>query len=390
MILRKAFKFRLKPNKKHALLFPEFAGAARWVFNRGLAARNKAWEESSARLSLYDQNMELAKLKKLEETAWLRGIHSQVLQQSLRDLDLAFQHFFRRVKSGEQPGYPRFKCKGESDSFRYPQGFKVDDHRVYLPKIGWVPFRKSREIQRVLKQITVIREGSHWYVSMMCEWEEVDSQSQPIRSVIGIDLGLEHFAIVGSAEGVEKTENPRFLRKELDHLRYLSRQLSKKQKWSQNWKKAKAKLQVFHARIRAKRNDFLHKLSTQLVKSHDLVVVESLKVKSLLQRSSKALVRSISDAGWRQFLEQLKYKCVHAHKKLVEAGDWFPSTRLCSNCQKKNDIALNERIYHCECGLCIHRDDNSAINLRAVGMTVLKACGAALNGGSCEAGILRL
>lgn len=377
MIVRKAFKYRIRPNKSVKQKLREFAGACRWVYNRGLAARKELWESEKKNLSLYEQNKELSNLKKQEETEWLCQPHSQILQQSLGDLDQAFKNFFRRLKQGEPPGYPKFKCRGDRDSFRYPQGVKVEGDRVFLPKIGWVRFRKSRELKGSIKQTTIVQEGGNWYVSFSCEWEEDVQVKNNNLSVVGIDLGLEHFAIFGSSDGVLKEENPRFLRKKLEHLRFLSKQLSKKKKWSQGWQKAKRKLQVFHAKIRAKRNDFLHKLSTVVVKNHDIITVESLKVKSLLEKSPKALARAISDAGWRQFLQYLKYKCEYSGKRFVEAGEWFPSTKQCSQCGKRNEISLNERMYRCDCGLVIHRDDNSALNLRAVGTTVLKACGAA-------------
>ncbi len=378
MIIRKAFRFRLRPNKQVEQKFAQFAGSARWVYNRGLAERKTAWEADGKSLSLYEQNKELAQLKKDEETAWLRESHSQILQQSLHDLDRGFKNFFRRLKQGgTPPGFPRFKAKGEHDSFRYPQGVKVRDDRVFLPKIGWVRFRKSRELVGEIKQTTVIREAHHWYVSFSCEWVEKVQPRESDLSILGIDLGLEHFAIMANGAEIHKVDNPRFLQKELAHLRYLGRQLSKKQKKSSSWRKAKLKLRACHAKIRAKRSDFLHKLSTAIVKKHDVIAVESLKVRSLLQNSPRSLARSIGSAGWRQFLQQLKYKCEYAAKRFLEAGEWFPSTKKCSQCGKKNDIGLSERVYRCDCGLVIHRDDNSALNLRAVGTTVLKACGAA-------------
>jgi putative transposase len=390
MVIRKAFRYRLRPNRKTALMLFQFSGACRWVYNRGLNQRNKNWEKEKKSISLYEQNKELSSLKKEDETSWLKSVHSQILQQSLGDLDQAFKHFFRRVKQGDVPGHPRFRCKGDNDSFRYPQGVKVNEDQVFLPKIGWVRFRKSREISGEIKQTTVIQEGGKWYVSFSCEQVKELSPLSETPSIIGIDVGLENFAIVASEHGIEETGNPRYLREELKHLRFLSRQLSKKKKGSQNRRKAKARLQSFHARIRNKRRNFLHKLSTKLVKSHDVVAVETLKVKSLLENSPKRLARAISDAGWRQFLQFLKYKCEHFGKKLVEADRWFPSTKQCYQCKKRNEIALNERQYNCSCGFSIHRDHNAALNLRAVGTTVLKACGAAPIRGSNEAGILCL
>jgi putative transposase len=379
MIVKKTFRFCLLPTASQEETFFQFAGACRFIYNRGLSQKKEAWEKEKRSITLFDQNKELTELKQQEKTVWLKTIHSQVLQQSLEDLDKAYQHFFRRVKNKEVSGYPKFKCRGDKDSFRYPQGVKLENNRVFLPKIGWVRFRKSREVKGELKQTTVILEGNKWYVCFSCEWEEASRSFTFFPSdVLRIDLGLEHFATLASREVLEEIANPRFLRQGLKHLRYLSRQLSKKLYRSKNWEKAKAKLQIFAAKVQRKRQDFLHKLSTRIVESQDVIVVESLKIKGLLMKVPKALARSISDAGWGKFLQMLKYKCEYAGKKLIEASAFFPSTQLCSRCQTKNSIDLSTREYRCNCGLVVHRDHNAALNLRAVGMTVLKACGAAL------------
>ncbi|HSW86891.1 MAG TPA: transposase, partial [Rhabdochlamydiaceae bacterium] len=306
-----------------------------------------------------------------EPTSWLKEIHSQVLQQALDDLNQAFSHFFRRVKNKETPGYPRFRCKGENDSFRYPQGVKVQRNRVWLPKIGWVRFRKSREIEGEIKQTTIIKEGNRWYVCFSCKIDKEIVQTQE-KSVIGIDVGLEHFATIASDAGIQEIENPRFFQKYLSKITYLSRKLSKKKAKSKNRLKAKLELIIEHAKIRNRRQDKLHKLSTQLVKSHDMIVVESLKVKELLMSAPKHLARAISDAGWRDFLQMLKYKCEEMGKKLVEVGQYFPSTKQCYNCKKRNEISLSTRNYQCDCGYKTHRDHNAALNLKAAGMSVLK------------------
>jgi len=378
MIVKKTFRFRLRPTKCQEETFFQFAGACRFIYNRGLERRSETWEKEKRSITLFDQNKELTELKHQEDTSWLKTIHSQVLQQSLDDLDKAFQNFFRRLKNKEVPGYPKFKCRGDKDSFRYPQGVKLENNQVFLPKIGWVRFRKSRDIHGMHKQTTVILEGGKWYVCFSCEWEVAVPPFSLPTDALGIDLGLEHFATLATQETINEVTNPRFLKQGLTHLRYLSRQLSKKQYKSKNWQKAKAALQIFAAKIQRKRQDFLHKLSTHLVESQDAIVVESLKIKELLMKVPKALARSISDAGWGKFLEMLKYKCEYAGKKLIEASAYFPSTQLCSRCQTKNAIDLSTREYRCNCGLVLHRDHNAALNLRAAGMTVLKACGAAL------------
>lgn len=383
MKIQKSFKFRLKPSRKQRQVCSQFAGACRWIFNRGLEKKNKAYEEENTSLSYFDLNNELPLLKRTEETEWLKNIHSQVLQQALKDLDYAFQHFFRRVRNKEEPGYPKFKRKGEKDSFRYPQGVTIAKNYVYLPKIGHVRFKKSREIEGMIKQTTVILEAGKWYVCFSCELEkEEPRQELTLNSVVGIDVGLTHFATlaIGETNNIEGIENPHFLKNHLVKLRYLSRNLSRKESKSRNRYKAKLKLQRFHKRLQDCRKDFAHKLSTRLVKNHDIIGVENLSVSSLMQTGLSSLVRSIADAGWRHFLGCLKYKSKELGKILIEVDRWFASTKICSCCGYKHDLTLGDRLIRCGCGTEIDRDVNAAINikneaikkLRAAGTTVLK------------------
>ena len=377
MITKKTFRYRLRPKRKQLSLFAQGCGACRWVYNRALAERKRVWEEEQRSIRLYDQHHDLALLKSMPETAWLKEVHSQILQQALHDLDDAYQYFFRRIKNKETPGYPKFRRKGEHDSFRYPQGVKVKEDFVYLPKIGWVRFRKSREIEGVIKQTTVKCEAGHWYVIFSCEVEiPTPKIIEETPRCVGVDLGLKSFAVFAGEEGIKEVGNPRFLKKGLSRLRYLSRQLSKKIKCSKNRSRAKRALSHCHRSIRNKRNDFLQKLSTKLVKSHDKIVVESLNVKKLLMSSSVSMARSISDVGWRQFLQMVKYKCEHLGKILVEVGQFFPSSQLCSSCGRRHPMALSDRTYNCQCGLSMDRDHNAALVLRAAGASVqsLRSC----------------
>jgi len=394
MIIRRAFKYKLKPTPSQREKFLQFAGARRFVFNRGLAERKKNFEATGKSLSYFEQNVELTTLKDLPETEWLKEIHSQVPQQALKDLDRAFQNFFRRVKKGEKPGYPRFKKKGMSESFRYPQGVKISGSQAFVPKIGWIKFRKSRELQGILNETTILQEGTSWFVSFSCEWEK-ETNLVPLNEnrAVGIDMGLTQFATTSSGpeNGRHDIANPRFLSKNLSHLRYLSKQLSKKVKRSKNCYKARLKLSRHHARIKNLRNDFVQKLSTEMIKNHDILCIESLDISSLMKESPKGLSRSIGDAGWRMFLHCLKYKAEEGGKHLVEAGKYFPSSRICASCWSSQKMPLSEREYKCgSCGTKTDRDYNSAIVLKAAGMSAIKACGAALVGGSVEAGIHRL
>ncbi len=381
MIIRKAFRYRLKPKGIQFRDFANFSGSCRYIYNKGLEERKTAYQQDQKTLSYFEQNIALTKLKQKEETRWLTEIHSQVLQQSLKDLDNAFRHFFRRVKEKQTPGYPRFKSKGIRDSFRYPQGVKIREDRAYLPKIGWVKFKRTREIEGTLKQTTISRRGDHWYISFSCEIEIPKLQKAPIteEKALGIDVGLIQYGVcaIGTKNRLLTIPSPKFLKTLLPRLRILSRRLSKKQKGSQNWKKARRQLAKLHAKIRHARENFAHQLSHMIVKSHDIICVESLNIRAMLENKEQKLARAISDAGWGQFLTYLKYKATEKGKHFVEAGKYFPSTQLCSRCRHKQKMGLSERIFSCEsCHLTIDRDYNSAISIKSAGMSVLNACGA--------------
>ncbi len=382
MLLKKGFKYRLSPTKGQRGLFAQFAGASRFLFNRGLERRKAAYEQDGRSIQYFEQNNELVTLKRQEGTEWLKDIHSQVLQQALKNLDTAFQNFFQNVKLGKKPGFPRFKCKGLRDSFRYPQGVKIVENNVYLPKIGWVRFKKSREIQGEIQQTTVLREGEHWYVAFCTEWEIPDPNPPSIQEekAVGIDMGLTHFAIMasGCCHTPTYVPNPRFFTQFLPRLRVLSRRLSKKVKFSKNWYKAKMQLTKLHARIKHRREDFAHKLSTNVVKSHDILCVEGLDIANLLEKGKRSLSRSIADASWRLFLRCLQYKAKECGKHYVETGKYFPSSQVCSTCGYRQKMELTMREYRCRnCSMVMERDLNSAILEKAAGISVLKACGAA-------------
>ena len=381
MLLKKGFKYRLDPTDGQIQLFAQFAGACRFLYNRGLEQRKTAYEKEGKSIKYFEQNNELTFLKKQEGTLWLKDIHSQVLQQALKNLDTAFQNFFQNLKSGRKAGFPRFRCKGIRDSFRYPQGVKVENDNVYLPKVGWVRFRKSREIEGEIKQTTILREGEYWYVSFSTEREIADPPPAVLQEekAVGIDMGIKTFATMATGTTNQPTyiPNPRFLTQYLPMLRVLARRLSKKVEFSKNWLKAKRQLGKLHARIKHCREDFAHKLSTTVVKSHDIICVEGLNIANLLKKGTRNLSRSIADASWRLFLRCLEYKAKERGKHFVETGKYFPSTQTCSQCGARKNMKLSDREYRCDdCSMVIDRDLNSAILEKAAGMSVLKACGA--------------
>lgn len=375
MIIAKTFRYRLEPCAPQRHLFARFAGCSRFVFNWGLAERKARYETEGKTLSYIDQCKRLPELKKAEETAWLGEIHSQVLQQALKDLDIAYRHFFRRVKTGEAPGFPKFKKKGQKDAFRYPQGVKVEGGRVYLPKIGWVRYRDSRPVEGRILQATVKREGEHWFICLACEVDLPDTPPLSITKerAVGIDMGLKSFAFL--SDGTE-IENPRFLMTVLAKLRRAQRLLSRKTKFSNNWKKQVAKVVKLHIRVKNARKDFAQKASTAIVKNHDVIAVEDLNINGMVK--NRHLSRAISDAGWRLFLAMLEYKAQWAGKHFVRIGRFEATSKTCSECGQKKPLPLSVRTYACgNCGMVMDRDWNASLNIRAAGLVVLNACGGA-------------
>jgi len=371
-VIQKTFSYRLKPSKNQSSLLAQFAGSARYIYNFGLALIKEALDNEQKVPQYVDIANMLPKLKEDPETEWLKKVHSQVLQQSLKNLENAFKHFFRRLRNKERPGFPRFKKKGDNDSFRYPQGTKCENSKVFLPKIGWVKYNNSRPIEGLIKQATIKREGQHWNIHIVCEVEiKVNKVPLIADTAVGIDLGLKSFAYLSDGQVIE---NPGFLKKDSKKLRRLQRQFSRKKKGSNNQKKYREKLSKLHRSIKNKRKDFLHKHSTNIAKNHGVVAVEDLHTKGMVR--NRRLARSISDAGWRRFVDNIAYKCDWNGKHFVKVDRFLPSSKQCSSCGNKQNISLQTRIYNCSlCKLKLDRDLNASINIRAAGLSVLKVCG---------------
>jgi putative transposase len=371
-IQTKTFSYRLKPTKEQSRHFVCYAGCARFVYNFGLSQIKNAFEAKEKIPNYTDLANMLPLLKKNSVTSWLKDPHSQILQQSLKDLESGMKHFFRRLKNKEKPGFPKFKKKGMKDSFRYPQGFKFEPGMVFLPKIGWVRYYDSRSLEGIAVQTTIKREANFWYMRVVCEIErDVVKVPVSIETALGIDLGLTNFAYLSNDQVIE---NPKFLRNDLKKLRAYQRRLSRKKKGSNNRKKCAIRVVKIHVRIKNKRKDFHHKLSTQIAKNHGVVAVENLNVKGMVQ--NRHLAQAISDAGWSNFLNQLEYKCDWLGKHFVQVDRFFASSKTCSSCGAKQGIMLGMRIFKCvACELILDRDFNASLNIRTAGLSVLKACG---------------
>ena len=386
----KAYRFKLKPSDEQLSQLKQFGGACRFVYNFFLDYCNTVFWEQSRHANYNEVAGLLTQLKKTEAYAWLYDIHSQVLQQSLRDLDTAFKHFFRKLKSGEMPrdaagNYvkrkngqvkhsPKFKRKAKfADSFRYPQGIKVEDNQVYLPKIGWTTFYKSRELQGTIKSAAVSQRPSGWYVSILCELPDTLDLSpiEPtIENSVGIDVGISSYLVESNGH---KTTALNAYRKLERKLKREQRRLSRKQKGSKNRFKQHLRVARLHERIANMRKDYAHQHSTRLVSENQSVFAEDLNVKGMMKNGR--LAKSLADASMGQLLTMLAWKAKCAGKTFLKIDRWYPSSKTCSCCgYKLDELKLSVREWTCPACRSRHdRDINAAINIQIEGLRQVAA-----------------
>ena len=369
-----AYKFQLRPKAKQANLMLGFAGCCRFVWNKALALEKETYQAEGKRLGFYNLCKALRDWKKEEETSFLAGAHSQILQFVLKDLDQAYKNFFEK-----RANFPRFKRKGVHDAFRYPQGFKLDEgtSRVYLPKIGWVRYRKSRAIKGTLKQVAVSLSAGEWYVSILTEREVVEP-IHPAKSSIGIDMGVVRFATLSDGSTIEPLNSFRKYEKKLAKLQ---RKQARCKKFSSNWQKIKSRIQRLHLHIANARKDFLHKASTMISKNHAVVVLEDLKVRNMSSakaggKRKSGLNKSILDQGWFEFRRQLTYKLAWLGGSLIAIPPQYTS-QTCSRCGcvDRQNRQTQAKFKCTACGFEFNADHNAALNILAAGLAVT-ACGA--------------
>jgi putative transposase len=330
-----------------------------------------AYKTKGKALSRFEQDRDMTLLKR--ELTWLHEVDATALQSSLRDLDNAYQNFFRRVKQGGAPGFPHFKSKHNHrksyKSKRVGNNIAVRDDTVKLPKLGLVRCAVSKQVEGRILSATVSQNPSgKYFVSVCCTDVEI-SQYEGTGAAIGLDMGLKDFAITSDGQTFE---NHRHLKQSEKKLAKLQHQLSRKSKGSNNRNKARTKVARQHERIANQRNDTLHKLSTQLVKDYDVICVETLRPKNMIK--NHRLAKSISDASWGEFVRQLEYKCEWQHKPLVKIDPFFPSSQTCHVCGNKNPGTkdLGVRAWVCsECGAEHDRDVNAAKNILSEGLRLL-------------------
>jgi len=361
----KAYKFRIYTTKSQTTKLEGTLEHCRQVYNKTLSYRKDAWKAERKPVTKYETNALLPAWKK--ENPKLKEVHSQVLQECQQRVDLAFQHFFRRVKNGEYPGYPRFKGVGRYDSFTYPQsGFKIKSGTLYLSKIGNVKIKLHREIEGEIKRCTVRRYPTgKWFA---CITAKLPDPEVPFKegSVVGVDLGLSSFAALSTGE---KIDNPRFFGSEEKALAKAQRKLSKATKGTPERKRALKVVQRVHERIRNKRHNFSHQISRKLVDEYDVIAFEDLKIKNMLQ--NHCLAKSISDAAWRMLVTITQNKAEEAGSLVVLVDPRY-TTQMCSGCGIEVPKSLSDRVHECpRCGLVMDRDENAAINILRLGLQSL-------------------
>ena len=373
----RTYRYRLYPNASQQESIRKNIDACRFVYNWALERRKEIYETNGISLSEYDLNNLLKDLKKEHE--FLRYANSQSLQQSVRRLHKAFQNFFRRVKKGvDAPGYPKFRSrKYHRQSFDVPQGLKAnfEERRVYLPKIGHVKSVFHRRFNGTAKMCTVISTNtSKFFICIVVDDGLKPPRKKRItkRDSIGIDVGLKTYATLSTGK---KIENPRHLQISLKRLQCLHRRFSRKKRESKNREKARIRLVKRYEKIRNQRADFQQKLSTQLIRENQAIMVETLNVSGM--RRNHRLARAISDAAWSSFLGMLKYKAEAYGVTLIEVGMFEPTSKLCNECGFKNDeLTLKDRQWICpKCHTIHDRDINAALNIKMIGFQNYHASG---------------
>lgn len=381
----KSFKFKLKPTKNQVLELNQWLGTCRFVYNLCLGHKKDLYSNYGINISKNELQKELSLIRK--DYDWIGKVHSQTIQDVTDRLDKSYKFFFKGN------GFPKFAKRNLYSSFAFKQGvgFCENTNKLKLPSLGKISFKKSMEIPYVIKYAIIKKEYDGWYISLACE---VKTEFLPQNeNVIGIDLGIKDYIITSNGD---KINNPKFLRESEPKLKKIQQSLAKKAKGGQNKKKLLYELQKVHAKVKNKRNDFLHKLSTKIINENQVIIVEDLNISGMSKRckskkedkkfipngqsAKSGLNKSIMDAGWGMFLEMLEYKSKFRGRTFIKVSP-HNTSKNCSCCGKANEsLILEIRKWVCtSCGTVHDRDINASFNIMNKGLNLLKEAGHAFS-----------
>ena len=353
----KGFKYRLYPTDDQMELLDKHFGCTRFIYNLALETRINAYHNKVS-ISRYDLQKQVVNLK--EECSWLKEVNSQSLQGSLLNLDNAYKRFFQTKK-----GFPRFKKKSNKNTFSVPQSVMINNDELFIPKFdSGIKMIVDRKHKGVIKSATVSRTiTGKYFVSILCETGEIIPEKRPIKSetTIGIDLGIKSFLAFSDGRTVS---NPKFFKNSFGMLKFLQRKLSKQIKKSTRYNKTKQRLALHHETITNQRQDFLHKLSTEITNQYDTICIEDLNVKGMMKNHK--LAQAIMDVSWSEFIRMITYKSLWKGKNVVVIPRFYPSSKTCHVCGYINkNLTLNDREWICpDCHTHHDRDENAAINIK--------------------------
>ena len=357
----KAYKYRIYPGNAQKTQLEQWLALCCELYNAALQERRDAYRIAHKSVVYKEQQNQLPDIKELRPE--FNGIHSQVLQDVLKRLDKAFDAFFRRAKTGNKAGFPRFRATARYDSFTFPQsGFGIQQGKLRLSKIGKVKTKLHRPIEGKIKTCTIIRSATgKWYA---CFSVEVEAQPLPhSKEAIGVDVGLKEFAVLSNGEAIA---NPKFFRQDEKKLAKAQCKLSGAAKGSPERRKHRKVVAHVHERITNKRRDFAHQESRKLVNQYGIIIFENLNIKGMLK--NHCLAKSIADAAWNQLVQLTTYKAEDAGRCVRQVNPRNTS-KMCSRCGELVDKDLSVRIHNCfGCGLVLDRDHNAAINILALGL----------------------